>query len=388
MNINVYKRDFKINKTSHQSFFLFGPRGVGKTTWLKKNLPNSIYLDLLNSKLYRELLSRPETLETYIPPNFKNWVVLDEIQKIPELLNEVHRLIEEKQIKFVLTGSSARILRKKGVNLLAGRALTYYLYPLTRAELKTSFNLNHSLKFGNLPLAYTSQKPKDFLNSYIKTYLQEEILQEGLTRNIGNFSRFLETASFSQGEIINYSEIARNSQLSRKTVEDYFSILSDLLIAFQIPVFRKKAKRRLIKHNKFYFFDTGVFRTIRPQGPLDSVDELEGASLETLFFQEIIALNQYHSLDYKIYYWRTSNGQEVDIILYGPKGFFAIEIKRKSNISTKDLSGLKSFSRDYPEAKLLLFCFTQRKEYRGNITITPIQQALDDLLDLLKIGNQ
>ena len=279
----MYKRLFKIDKKSNQSFFLFGPRGTGKTTWLKTNFKNSVYLDLLESKLNRTLLAAPEKLKNYIPTNYKNWIILDEVQKIPSLLNEVHRLIENKKYKFILTGSSARKLRTKGTNLLAGRALTYYFHPLSQKELAKDFSLSYSLKYGQLPMARASAKPDKFLNSYIQTYLKEEILQEGLTRNIGNFSRFLEIASFSQGAILNLSQIAAEAQLERKTVENYFKILDDLLIGFFLPIFNKRAKRKLVSHNKFYYFDVGVFRSLRPTGPLDSESEIDGPALETLF---------------------------------------------------------------------------------------------------------
>jgi uncharacterized protein len=258
---------------------------------LKENFPKSIYFDLLDSKIYRTFLATPEKLENFIPENYKNWIILDEVQKVPNLLNEVHRLIESKNYKFILTGSNARSLRKKGINLLAGRALTYYFHPLTQEELGKDFSLARSLKFGQLPMAYTASDPDKFLDSYLQTYLKEEILQEGLTRNIENFSRFLEIASFSQGGVLNTSEVARESQLGRKTVENYFSILEDLLIGVRVPVFCKHSKRKLISHNKFYYFDAGVFRSLRPRGPLDSESEIDGAALETLFMQEISALN-------------------------------------------------------------------------------------------------
>ena len=379
----MFKRVFSIKKNSKQSFFLFGPRGTGKTTWLKANFKDALYLDLLESKLNRILLSSPEKLENYIPNNFKNWIILDEVQKIPSLLNEVHRLIENKKYRFILTGSSARSLRKKGVNLLAGRAFTYYFHPLVYSELSKQFSLSHSLKFGQLPMAYTTEEPDKFLNSYIETYLREEILQEGLTRNIGNFTRFLEVASFSQGQVLNLSQIAQESQLERKTVENYFKILDDLLIGFRLPVFNKRAKRKLIAHNKFYFFDIGVFRALRTTGPLDSDSEIEGPALETLFLQEIRALNDYGNLGYGLYYWRSVTELEVDFVLYGPKGLFAFEIKRKSNINKKDLKGLQAFAKDYPEAKCFLFCSAEREEYVDNITIMPIEKALKNLGEII-----
>jgi predicted AAA+ superfamily ATPase len=347
----MYKRILKINKDSNQSFFLFGPRGTGKTTWIKENFKGAVYLDLLDSRLNRILSATPEKLSQYIPADHKDWVILDEVQKIPTLLNEVHRLIEDKKYKFILTGSSARSLRKKGVNLLAGRALTYYFHPLTKRELDKDFSLMYSLKYGQLPMAYTSDDPSKFLDSYINTYLKEEILQEGLTRNIGDFSRFLEIASFSQGETLNISKVGEESQIERKTVENYFKILEDLLIGVRIPVFNKRAKRKLVAHNKFYYFDVGVFRSLRPSGPLDSESEIDGPALETLFLQEIKAINDYYDLGYKTYYWRSIAGLEVDFVLYGPKGLFAFEIKRKSNINKKDLKGLQAFKKDYPEAK-------------------------------------
>ena len=380
----MYKRIFQIDPKASQSFFLFGPRGTGKTTWLKTNFKKAIYLDLLDAKLFRTLSAFPEKLKDYISPDFKDWIILDEVQKIPSLLNEVHRLIESKKYKFILTGSSARGLRKKGVNLLAGRALTYYFHPLVEKELKKDFSLKKSLKFGQLPLAYTSQKPDQFLNSYIQTYLKEEVQQEGLTRNIGNFARFLEIASFSQGGLLNISQVAQEVQLERKTVENYFEILEDLLLGIRIPVFKKRAKRKLVSHDKFYYFDCGVFRSLRPQGPLDFSSEIDGAALETLFLQEIRALNDYFNLGYEIFYWRSVIGLEVDFVLYGPKGLLAFEIKRKPSIQNKDLSGLKAFLKDYPKAKAYVFCSTDREEFKNDVTILPIKKAIKELDKILR----
>jgi predicted AAA+ superfamily ATPase len=380
----MYKRILKINKDSNQSFFLFGPRGTGKTTWIKENFKGAVYLDLLDSRLNRILSATPEKLSQYIPADHKDWVILDEVQKIPTLLNEVHRLIEDKKYKFILTGSSARSLRKKGVNLLAGRALTYYFHPLTKRELDKDFSLMYSLKYGQLPMAYTSDDPSKFLDSYINTYLKEEILQEGLTRNIGDFSRFLEIASFSQGETLNISKVGEESQIERKTVENYFKILEDLLIGVRIPVFNKRAKRKLVAHNKFYYFDVGVFRSLRPSGPLDSESEIDGPALETLFLQEIKAINDYYDLGYKTYYWRSIAGLEVDFVLYGPKGLFAFEIKRKSNINKKDLKGLQAFKKDYPEAKSFMFCNCDREQYHQDIKLVPIEKAINSLSEILK----
>jgi len=348
----MYSRLIKNPVNSNKSFFLFGPRGTGKTTWIKASFPQALYVDLLEFDLYNDLTARPGRLENLIPPDFHDWIILDEIQRIPELLNEVHRLIEKYHYKFVLTGSSARSLRKKGVNLLAGRALTYKMYPLTAVELGSDFNLITSLKWGHLPAIPSEKEPDRFLKAYVQTYLREEVLQEGLTRNIGSFSRFLETASFSQGVVLNVSEIAREAGIERMRVTSYFSILEDLLLGTRLPVFTKRAKRRMVSHPKFYYFDTGIFRAIRPMGPLDSPEEAEGPGLETLCFQELSAINDYFDYQYDLYYWRTSNGLEVDFILYGPKGLMAFEVKRSSRLSKKDLNGLKMFHNDFPEAKL------------------------------------
>jgi predicted AAA+ superfamily ATPase len=363
----MYCRLLKIPENHEKSFFLFGPRGTGKTTWIKKRFSNALYFDLLEFDLFNDLLARPGRLENLIPPGFNDWIIIDEIQKIPELLNEVHRLIEKYQYKFVLTGSSTRSLRKKGVNLLAGRALTYRMYPLTVVELENDFELNTSLKWGHLPSVPSEKEPERFLKAYVQTYLKEEVLQEGLTRNLGSFSRFLETASFSQGAVLNISEIARETGIERMRVTSYFSILEDLLLATRLPVFSKRAKRRMVSHSKFYYFDVGVFRTLRPMGPLDSPEEAEGPGLETLCFQELTAINDYYDYQYDIYYWRTSNGMEVDFILYGPKGLLAFEIKRSRHVSSKDLRGLKKFQADYPEAKSYLLYGGDREEYYNNI---------------------
>ena len=322
-----------IHPPEDKSFFLFGPRGTGKTTWVKAAFPKAVYLDLLEAELFNNLLANPQRLENLIPEGFKDWIIIDEVQRVPELLNEVHRLIEKYKYKFILTGSNARKIKRKGQNLLAGRALTYYMHPLTVSELDKDFNLGHSLKYGQLPSVYIEKDPQAYLESYVKTYLEEEIQQEGLTRNLSGFARFLEAASFSQGSILNVSSVARECSIERKVVESYFSILEDLLMAYRVPVFTKKAKRRMISHPKFYFFDAGVYRTLRPAGPLDMPEEIEGISLETLLFQELNAANTDYALGYKIYYWRIAGNAEADFVLYGNKGIRVFEIKRTARVS-------------------------------------------------------
>jgi len=385
-----FERLIKLSET--KSCFLLGPRGTGKSFWLKKQCGNAIYIDLLDSEHYFRLLAAPEQLNSYIPPDYQGDVIIDEIQRIPALLNEVHRLIELSSIRFVLTGSSARKLRKQGVNLLAGRALTYFMYPLTVGELGSQFDLKNSLQYGHLPTLYSersitkeSDNCRDYLNSYVSTYLKEEVLQEGLTRNLEAYARFLQIASFSQGETLNISQIARECGLNRKLVESYFIILEDLLLSIRIPVFTKKAKRRMQQHPKFYYFDVGVYRNIRPKGPLDSPEEIDGAALETLFLQELRAINSYYKLGYEIYYWRTADQVEVDFILYGEKGLFAFEIKRKSKYTKNDLKGLKAFIKDYPMAKTYLVYGGEDMFYENNITIIPLEKTLKTLLEVLDV---
>jgi predicted AAA+ superfamily ATPase len=203
---------------------------------------------------------------------------------------------------------------------MACRALTEHLYPLTAYELGKDFSLHRALQWGHLPQAITSKEPKQFLASYVSTYLREEIQQEGLTRNLDAFARFLEAASFSQGTVLNISSVARECSVHRKVVEQYFSILEDLLIAYQIPVFSRRAKRKLVAHPKFFLFDVGVYRYLRPKGPLDAEAEIDGPALETLVLQELLANNAYHGWNYKLHYWRTQTQEEVDFVLSGGSG--------------------------------------------------------------------
>jgi uncharacterized protein len=366
-----------------KSFFLFGPRGTGKTSWLKQCLPKAIYIDLLDSATFTEFLANPSVLESFIPPSFSDWVVIDEIQKVPALLDEVHRLIEAKHYKFVLAGSNARKLRKKGTNLLAGRALVYHMYPLTAQELGEKFDLLKALQFGMLPALLKEPNAKAYLAAYVDAYLREEVFQEGLTQNLSGFLRFLEAASFSQGQVLNVSAVARDAAVNRKTVEGYFDILESLLIATRLPAFTRRAKREVKLHPKFYYFDCGVFFSLKPKGILDNAREIEGVTLETLFYQELRAINAYCDLDYQLSYWHLRTGIEVDFIVYGPKGFHAFEIKRSEKVGPHDCKGLLSFSTDYPEAKLyLIYCGTQTRYFHG-VTVLPFTEAMQQLPILL-----
>lgn len=370
-----------INKPlgSRKSFFLFGPRGTGKTTWLKHNLPDALFINLLQSEFYNRLSANPGYLREIIPPNYRDWIIIDEVQRIPAILNEVHDLIETYRLEFIMTGSSARTLRRKGVNLLAGRALTYHMHPLTVIEQGDVFNLPSSMQLGHLPARFSETSPDKYLKDYVQTYLREEVMQESLTRNIGHFSRFLEVASFSQGQTINISSVAREARIERPVAENYFSILEDLLIAIRLPVFSHKAKRRLISQKKFYFFDAGVYRAIRPTGPLDSDAEMDGPALETLALQELRAINDYLECGYKIYFWRTRNQLEIDFILYGPNGLLAIEIKRSRQVQYKETRALREFKKDYPPATCYVFYGGSTPLYIDDITVLPIEYALKNL---------
>ncbi len=362
-----------------RSFFLFGPRGVGKTAWVHERFPDALLFDLLDHRTYAELLAAPERLGERIPQSHRGWVVVDEVQRVPELLNEVHRLIESRRLRFVLTGSSARKLRRRGVNLLAGRAVTRYLHPLTAPELGRDFDLGHALRHGCLPLACTLDGPQDYLESYAATYLREEVQQEGFARNIGAFSRFLEAASFSQGGVLNMASVARECSVSAKVVEDYFGILEDLLLAVRLPVFTRRAKRRLVAHPKFYFFDAGVFQAIRPRGPLDPPESIQGAALETLFLQHLRAANDYGGLGYRIHYWRTAAGDEVDFVLYGERGLRAFEVKMSSTVRAGDLRGLLRFRADFPEAKAHLLHLGDRRRHDRGIDVIPFLECVTGL---------
>ncbi|MBI4690158.1 MAG: ATP-binding protein [Nitrospirae bacterium] len=343
-------------KTEKQSFFLLGPRGTGKSTFIKNAYPDSLYVDLLLPDVFRNYTARPERLlEAVHAQKNKKTVVIDEIQKAPHLLEVVHSLIEEKLgLQFILTGSSARKLRKAGVNLLAGRAMMKRMHPFMAAELGNKFNQEKALHMGLIPLIMNSEDPASALQAYVDLYIREEVQMEGLTRNIGNFSRFLEAVSFSHASVLNISNVARECQVERKVVEGYINIMEDLLLAFRMPVFTKGAKRSVSAHPKFYFFDAGIYGSLRPSGPLDRPEEKSGAALEGLVAQHLRAYIDYRKPGCRLSYWRTSAGSEVDFIVYGPDLFWAIEVKNSSTLHPHDLRSLKTFGQDYPQAKRVL----------------------------------
>ncbi len=376
----MYQRSLTLPK---HSVFLFGPRGTGKSTWLSHALPKALTIDLLDLAMYGELLMHPERLEGLIAASKAKDIVIDEVQRLPALLDEVHRLIERKKHRFVLTGSSARKLRRGGTNLLAGRARTLAMHPLTARELGDDFDVKHSLRYGHLPTAYTTDDPSAYLKSYVGTYLREEVQAEALTRNLEAFSRFLTAASLSQGSVLSMASIARDVSLNRKTVENYFDLLEDLLLSVRLPVFSRKAKRAVVAHPKFYFFDVGVYRAIRPRGPLDAEEEIEGAAIETLIMQELRAENANHDLGYELSYWHTREHDEVDFVLYGERGLVAVEVKRSHRLRDEDLATLRLFGDDYPSARRHLFYGGARKYVLDGIHVWPLAIGLRAIPDIL-----
>ncbi len=360
------------------NFFIFGPRGTGKSTWLKKTFPDAHLIDLLDDKTYRNLIAQPERIKQIVSANPKTKrFIIDEVQKAPVLLDSIHGLIEEyKTHQFVLTGSSARKLRRGGVNLLAGRALLTYFHPFMAAELGTKFSLDAALNTGLLPLIVSSRTPGKSLAAYIALYLKEEVKEEGLVREIGAFARFLETMSFSHGSILNISNIARECSVSRKIVENYVSILEDLLLGYKLPVFTKRAKRAMTAQPKFYLFDAGVYYHLRPKGPLDSPDEVGGMALEGLVLQHLKAWCDYSDDQVDCYFWRSRGGSEVDFVLYGEHHFHAVEVKNAKQIHPKSLTSLKAFLSDYPETDSMLLYRGTEKLMVDGIPCWPIDDFL------------
>ena len=357
------------------SFFLFGPRGTGKSSWIKAHLPDALVIDLLLPSEARRFAARPEDLLAVLrgAPE-SDTVVIDEVQRVPELLSVVHHAMEQGEgRRFVLTGSSARKLRVAGVDLLAGRAVKRSLHPFMAAELGAKFRLDEALKLGLLPLVRSSQDPA--AATYADLYLHEEVKLEGLVRDVGAFARFLEAISFSHGGLLNLSAVSRECQVERKTVERYVEVLEDLLLAHRLPVFARRARRELVAHSRLYLFDAGVFRSLRPRGPLDRAEEIDGAALEGLVFQHLRAWRDYTGAG-DLYFWRTRHGVEVDFVVYGEATFLAIDVKNTAQIRGEDLRGLNSFTQDYPEATLVLLYRGARRERHGNVWCLPVEEAL------------
>ncbi len=363
------------------SYFLFGPRGTGKSWFTKKRNPDALRFDLLDPETLRDLAARPERLSEAVRSNLGiTEVVIDEVQKLPELLEVVHSLIEEKiGVQFILTGSNERSLRKAGINLLGGRALQTEMHPYMACEIGSDFKLDEALEIGMVPVVRANADPLTARNSYNALYIQEEVRQEGFIRSIGDFSRFLEALSFSQGGVLNITNVARECQVPRKTVEGFLSIIEDLKLSYRVPVFDKRAKRQLAAHPKFYYFDVGVYRANRPAGPLDNTDLIPGAALETLVMQHLRAWCAYSGGKHSLSYWHTRNGLEVDAVVYGESGLFAYEIKNATKIRSEMLRGLMAFKKDYPIAKIAVLYRGQERQIIENVECIPIDEFLKTL---------
>jgi uncharacterized protein len=368
------------------SFFLLGPRGTGKSLWTERTFPDALRIDLLEPDVFRTFSARPERLrETVLARPGLRDVVIDEIQKVPELLSSVHALIEKKRrLRFILTGSSARKLKRAGVDLLAGRAVVRSLHPYMAAELGTNFSLDAALEHGMLPLVLAAEDPRDVLRTYAALYVREEVQLEGLVRNVGAFGRFLEAASFSHAAPLNVSAVARDCQVERKTVEGYIEILEDLLLAFRVPVFTRRARRELAAHPKLFFFDSGVFRSLRPAGPFDRPEEISGAALEGLLAEHLRTWIAYTGGEHNLFYWRTRSGVEVDLLVYGPTGLYAFKVKNAARLRGDELRGLKSFREDYPSARCTLLYRGEERLVIDGVLCLPVEPflrrlALDDM---------
>jgi len=368
----------RLTKPVKSSFFLFGPRGTGKSLWVKNTFPDSLFIDLLDPEIFRKYIAYPETLRQLIAGNpSKKDIVIDEIQKVPQILSLIHSLLEEnKNLRFILTGSSSRKLKRADVDLLAGRAIKLNMYPFLPLELNEFFSLDKALNYGLVPLIYFSEEPEKTLSSYISLYIKEEVQAEALVRNVPAFSRFLEAVSFSHANVLNVSEVSRECEVERKTVENYLKILEDLMLSYTIGVFSKKAKRKLVSHKKFYFFDTGVFRYLRPKGPLDNRSDIDGQALEGLIAQCLRAWIDYRGNKNSLYFWRTLSGNEVDFVIYGEDGLVALEVKNSNKIMPFYLKGLKTFKSDYPLAECILVYRGKEKLKIDDILCIPVEEFL------------
>lgn len=350
-----------------KSLFLFGPRQTGKSSFLKLNYPDAFYIDLLLNDNYASLLKKPELLrnrvELFIKNHKSNIIIIDEIQKIPHLLDEVHALIEKyKTLRFILTGSSARKLKSQGINLLGGRASRAELFPLTFAEIKSeenSFDYIRAMTSGLLPSVYNSENAYEDLLDYAGLYLKEEIKLEGYVRNLTAFAEFLRLAALSNTQQINYSNFASDSQVSVVTIKEYFQILEDTLIGSQIRPFRHTEKRKAMSSCKFYFFDIGVVNGLLRRKELTEGTSEFGAAFEQLIFQELRAYIGYYRKDFKLEYWRTTDKTEVDFVIYeNLKTLYAIEIKSSKKLKPKDYSGLLKLEAELPLKKKIVVCLS------------------------------
>jgi predicted AAA+ superfamily ATPase len=374
-----YSRQFHFPKTS---FFLLGPRGTGKTTLLKQLSMAEANINLLESHRFRSLTANPELIYEelcLLKPN--SWVIIDEIQRIPELLNEVHRLIEDCHLKFALTGSSARKLKKVSSNLLGGRAAQKFMYPLTPQEMGNDFNLSEALRVGTLPLVVSSEDPEETLKSYVDIYLKEEIQAEALVRNLSGFIRFLPIAALMHGQVINLSTISREAEVGRPTVQGFFSILEDTLLVRRLPGFQSKLRVREKIKEKFYFIDPGVVRSCKNVNGAVTAEE-KGSLFEGLVFTLLTTQKElYRDID-QLNYWSPAEAKktEVDFLITRGNEKIAIEVKSGTNVSSQDLLGLKAIA-ELKSVKRLIVVYTGsvKRKTEDGIEILPFKNFIDEL---------
>lgn len=378
--MSEFVRVQKIVDAQEDSVFLWGARQVGKSTLVKSVYPNAKIYDLLKSDEYTRLLRRPQLLrEELLSFGEETLVVIDEIQKIPQLLDEVHWLIVNRGIRFILCGSSARKLKRIGTNLLGGRAMSVKLYPLVSAEIP-DFDLVRGINHGMLPRHYLAANPKKRLEAYIGTYLKEEIQDEAVVRQLAAFNRFLDVAAQSNGEIINYKNIAQDCGVSAVTVKEYFAILQQTLIGYMLPAFTDSKKRRAITAPKFYYFDVGVANHLLHRSNLQQGSVDFGHAFEHLMIQELIAYLSYSESDETLSYWRTASGYEVDAVI--GNGRVAIEFKSSEEVQSKHTKGLKAFSEEYADARLIVVSMDVNPRMLNGVEILPAM----DFLKLLWAG--
>lgn len=370
-------RILDLNTDYNDSVFLWGARQVGKTTLLDELYPNCRRYDLLRAKDYNRLLRRPELLgEELDALGPEDTVVIDEVQKIPQLLDEVHSLIQRRGIRFILSGSSPRKLKRYGANLLGGRAVRKVLYPLVSAEVP-DFDIVKAVNNGMIPRHYLVDNPWERFRAYINVYLNEEIREEAISRNLQSFSRFLEVAAQSDGEMLVYKNVAQDCGIDYRTVKSYFEILQDTLIGHLIPGFTLSKKRSAMQSPKFYYYDVGITNFLLGRRKMEPGSELFGHSFEHFIIQELVAWLGYHQSDERLTYWHTASGYEVDAII--GEGRVAIEVKSCEEVKSRHLRGLKAFSEDFPDCRLIVVSFDTYRRRMNGVEIIPVKEFLADL---------
>ncbi|MBQ3688483.1 MAG: ATP-binding protein [Bacteroidales bacterium] len=375
----MISRYLTITDAKEGSVFLFGARQTGKTTLLLQLFPENKFYDLLENDTFERFRRNPSLLrQELMTLNEGDIVIIDEIQLIPELLNEVHWLIVRKNLHFILSGSSARKLKRKGVNTLGGRALLNILYPLTSDEVP-DFDLIRAINHGMIPSHYLSSAAmiQKKLQAYISVYLKEEIKAEALVRNLSTFNRFLEVAALTNGEMVNYNNIAQDCGIDAKTVKEYFAILEETLIGFMVPAFEKTVKRRLNQAPRFYFFDVALPNYLLKRTNLQPGSEDFGHSFEHLMIQEIRAFLGYNNYENALTFWHTYSGYEVDAVLCGGKT--AIEFKSSKEVQSKHLKGLKAFKEEHPEARLIIVSLDKEPRIFNEVEVLPAEIFLKKL---------